>query len=541
VHVRLSLPHLQPLWARRLIVEADVDNGDPPGEQGIGRADHLLQVYRAVIDGITDPIYAKVRDGRYIFINSSAGRATGMDPGAVAGKDDRDLFPADEARAVMEKDAEIMATGQTGTYEEVVTVANGDRITYLATKGPLFDDSGTVVGLFGISRDITARKRAEEALRASEERFAEFMDRVPANCYVKDANTRLVYLNKPYIEFYEAEDWLGKSNSDLWPPEQAALFDRTDRQVIETGHELEMESELPSKHGLRSYLTVKFPMSAADGRPLIGGISLDITERNRAEQERLQLERRLLEARRVESLNVLAGGVAHDFNNVLSAILGNANLAVMEAGAGSPIRPYLEEIEKAAQKAADLARQMLAYAGNGRTVEAHVSLNALASEVASLLDDSIPKRTRLKLLLTEGLTPIEGDSAQIKQIVVNLVMNAAEAIGDQEGTICLATGLTNASREGLDATFVVTNDFVDGPHLFIEVADTGVGMDDETRERVFEPFFSTKFTGRGLGMAAVLGIVRSHGGAIGIKSNRGTGTTVRVLLPVGRARAADAS
>jgi len=165
-------------------------------------------------------------------------------------------------------------------------------------------------------------------------------------------------------------------------------------------------------------------------------------------------------------------------------------------------------------------------------VEAQVNLNAVASEVASLLDDMIPKRTRLKLLFTDGLPAIEADSSQIRQVLVNLVMNAAEAVGDQEGMICVATGMTNVSRRSLDGTFVVSRGFVDGPHVFLEVADTGAGMDGETRERVFEPFFSTKFTGRGLGMAAVLGIVRGHHGAIGIESESGRGTTVRVLLPV---------
>ncbi|MBI5657006.1 MAG: histidine kinase, partial [Geobacter sp.] len=246
----------------------------------------------------------------------------------------------------------------------------------------------------------------------------------------------------------------------------------------------------------------------------------DVTERKEAEENRHKLEQQMLHVQKLESLGVLAGGIAHDFNNILLSITGNASLALKRVTPGSPAEHHLRQIESAADKAADLARQMLAYSGKGRFVVEPVDLNQLVEEMTSMLEVSISKKAILRYHLTRPLPAIEADPTQIRQIVMNLTINASEAIGEKSGVISVFTGCMECDRKYLAETWL-DKDFVEGLYVFLEVADTGCGMDRETIERVFEPFFTTKFTGRGLGMAAILGIVRGHKGAIKVYSEPG--------------------
>ncbi len=269
----------------------------------------------------------------------------------------------------------------------------------------------------------------------------------------------------------------------------------------------------------------------SQNRPIrmIGTIQ-DITERKRAEEERLALLRQMEQAQRLESLGVLAGGIAHDFNNLLMVVLGYADLAAKQASPLSPAQESLAEIETAARRAAELCRQMLAYSGKGKFILEPIRLRDLVEEMAHLLKATISKKAMLTLDL-ESTTPlIEGDASQVRQIVMNLITNASEAIGDRSGVIRISTGAMDCSRAYLGNTYL-DDKLPAGLYVYIEVADTGCGMSEETVARMFEPFFTTKFTGRGLGMAAVLGIVRGHRGAISISSTLGTGTTIRVLFP----------
>ena len=257
----------------------------------------------------------------------------------------------------------------------------------------------------------------------------------------------------------------------------------------------------------------------------------DITERLNAEAERLDLERELLESQKLESLGVLAGGIAHDFNNLLVAIMGNAGLATIELPDDSPIRPYLVEIEEASQRAADLARQMLAYSGKGRVAADGVDLTAVIEELAHRLPVSLPPRVEVVLELSPSLPLTRGDASQVRQIVMNLVLNAGEAIGDATGTITVATAVVNATSRDF-AACVLAPELQPGRYIRLDVIDDGCGMDAETMKRIFEPFFTTKFVGRGLGLAAVLGIVRGHRGAMRVESAPGRGTVFRVYLPI---------
>ena len=248
------------------------------------------------------------------------------------------------------------------------------------------------------------------------------------------------------------------------------------------------------------------------------------------ERQREMMERKLLETQKLESLGVLAGGVAHDFNNLLTGILGNAGLMRLELPEHSPVQEMLVDIENSALRAADLCKQMLAYAGKGRFVVQRLDLSALVHDSARLLQLSISKGAVLSFDLVANLPRIQADATQLRQIVMNLVINASEAIGERSGRIVVTTGLMTADRAYLTETYL-SPDLPEGDYVFIEVSDNGAGMSAETRARIFDPFFTTKFTGRGLGLAAVLGIVRGHRGALKVYTEPGRGTSFKLLLP----------
>jgi len=256
----------------------------------------------------------------------------------------------------------------------------------------------------------------------------------------------------------------------------------------------------------------------------------DLTERKRADKERAKLEAQMQEVQKLESLGVLAGGIAHDFNNLLMVILGNADLALLAMSNASPARPYVKEISQGSLRAADLCRQMLAYSGKARFVTGRYNLSEIVREMAQMLKVSVSKKASLRYTFAANLPAVEVDATQMRQIIMNLIINASEALGDKNGFISVATDVMYCDRAYLAGSYPDDN-LSEGRYVYLEVADTGSGMDDETRRRIFDPFFTTKFTGRGLGLAAVLGIVRGHQGAIKVYSEPGQGTTFKVLLP----------
>jgi len=260
------------------------------------------------------------------------------------------------------------------------------------------------------------------------------------------------------------------------------------------------------------------------------GVLQNITERRRAEEERRSLEAQVQQAQKLESLGVLAGGIAHDFNNLLMAILGNADMALGQLSEVSPVRPFLEEIETASRRAADLCKQMLAYSGRGRFDVKPINVDEIVEEMAYLLKTSIGKKVALNLHLEGSLPSVKADAAQMQQVVMNLITNASEAVGKESGAITITTGVMDCDHAYLGKSYL-HEDQPEGMYVYVEVADKGCGMHDETLAKIFDPFYTTKFTGRGLGLAAVLGIIRSDNGAIMVDSEPGQGTTFRVLLP----------
>jgi len=259
-------------------------------------------------------------------------------------------------------------------------------------------------------------------------------------------------------------------------------------------------------------------------------LQAELAHREQAEAERLELERRIQHAQKLESLGVLAGGIAHDFNNLLVGILGNASLALLDLPPESPARESVHQIELTARRASELTHQLLAYSGKGRFVVTRIDLSRLVEEITHLLEVTISKKAVLKFDFASVVLPVEADATQMRQVVMNLITNASDAVGETSGIITIATGMTEADERYLSGSWL-PEPVPPGTYTYLEVSDTGQGMSPAALARIFEPFYSTKGSGRGLGLAAVLGIVRGHNGALKVYSEPGRGTTIKVLLP----------
>jgi DNA-binding response OmpR family regulator/nitrogen-specific signal transduction histidine kinase len=268
------------------------------------------------------------------------------------------------------------------------------------------------------------------------------------------------------------------------------------------------------------------------GNPLRGnGTAQDITEQRLTENSRLELERKLLRTQKQESLGTIAGGIAHNFNNLLAGILGYLDLGISDMSEDSPSRGYIEQAMLACERAANLTRQMLAYSGKGLFMPKPVDINEVVLGNADLLRSTVSRNVTLGITTAPDLPLIEADEGQIQQVVMNLLINASEAVNSRPGKISLSTGVQECDDRYLSRSRLEELP-PSGRFVYIEVSDTGCGMEEETRRRLFEPFFTTKFMGRGLGMSAVLGIVQLHNGAIVLESEPGTGSEFRVLFPV---------
>ena len=383
-----------------------------------------------------------------------------------------------------------------------------------------------------LQKEIGERIKSEQAAVSSELRFRELFQNVADPIYITDMGGRILVAND------QASRELGYSNDEL---QDLTLMDVdtvfTDPDLI-AGHFREMsetvtvsfETTHKRKDGTQFPVEVHARWIDFGGQPSVMGVARNISERKRAEEERQNMEKQLLHAQKLESLGVLAGGIAHDFNNILMAIMGNADLALMRLNKESPAVDNLHRIEQSAARAADLAKQMLAYSGKGKFMVENIDLNHLLEDMLHMLEVSISKKAVLRFNLHQPLPQVEADATQMRQIVMNLVINASEAIGDTSGVIAITTGCMDCDRSYLKDVWLDEN-ITEGLYVYLEIADTGCGMDTETMAKLFDPFFTTKFTGRGLGMAAVLGIVRGHRGAIKVYSELGKGTSFKVLLP----------
>jgi two-component system cell cycle sensor histidine kinase/response regulator CckA len=401
-----------------------------------------------------------------------------------------------------------------------------------------------VGGLTGVALVIAGaaagRDRAEALARAGEATYRSVVEDNPAMiCRLTPAGV-VMFANQTYLKAVRktVAEVVGKSFADGHPLEDRERL----LQAIEglaTGLP-PVTVEVLAPGGRLKWHKWTLTAVGEPGQPptAVQAVGLDVTAVRRAEEQRRAMDERMFQAQKLESLGVLAGGIAHDFNNILTGILGHTELAAEEAPHGSVLHAHLEMIGDAARRAADRVRQLMAYAGKGQMTIRPLDLNAVVRDAADLAAVSVPKRCELRFEPGPGLPPVEADEAQVRQVVTNLIINAGEAVADRPGLIRVRTEAVYLPQPG-EASSGSKTELSPGRYAAIRVSDTGCGMTEDVKARVFEPFFSTKFAGRGLGLAAIHGIVKAHRGAVEVESVSGRGTEFTVLLPVAATTADD--
>jgi PAS domain S-box-containing protein len=481
-----------------------------------------------IIEDIAPAVWLVDRNLRFQYFSQNGLVAFQLEQGDVAGRTPFECLPAEAADVLSEAHARALG-GICCSVEATI----GDTVWSVRTQ-PWRDEAGAICGSLARATHVDEERAEEERLRL----ITYGLDRSPDGAYlirpdgsihyVNDAASRTLGYSKQELLTMRIPEIDPDVTDEVWPHLWEDL--RTKGQLIlETRHKTKegrlIDVEIVAYHFLFKGLEYDFAFAR------------DISERIRAAEERRDLQAQILQAQKLESLGVLAGGIAHDFNNLLAVILGNANIALSELAPTSPTRELCEEIGGAARRAAELCRQMLAYSGKGRFLVEPIDLGVLVREMAQMLEIAISKKATLRHEFAEDLPLIDADATQLRQIIMNLITNASDAIEDANGIIRLKTGSRECDESYLSETYLA-DDLPTGPYVYVEVSDTGCGMDPETLERMFDPFFTTKFAGRGLGLAALLGIVRGHRGAIKIRTRPGEGTSIRILFPAAEGRSA---
>jgi PAS domain S-box-containing protein len=432
-----------------------------------------------------------------------------------------------EDRAVLLLNRRHLLEGVVPSYSvEVRSVRQDGEIVWIKLYESLLRDAkGSPHYSLAVIEDITERRQAELALQESERRFRSMADTAPVMIWVAGADQRCTFFSQGWLSFTGAsmQDALGAGWVECVHPDSREQCLNNFKSAFATQSRFQTECRLRRFDGeYRWVLATGTPRFGSDGA-FAGyvGSCTDITDIKNAQEESIARQK-------LEGLGVLAGGIAHDFNNLLGSILATSELVLSELPDGTPASEGIVSIKNVADRAAEIVRQMMAYSGQENTVFEALDLSVLVREMLQLLSVSISKRARLVVDLPENLPAVRANAAQIRQVVMNLITNASEALGESSGVITVGLAHVRSSAPhpaGRPA------DVADSGHVRLTVADSGSGMTDEIRARIFDPFFTTKFAGRGLGLAAVKGIVRDHGGAISVFSVPGQGSRFEVLLP----------
>ncbi len=532
--------------------------------------------FREVIDLLPQGIYARTVDGRFILANKTVASVLSLSVDQLVGLDDS-MIGVDERtlREARERDREVSESGEMHRY-----TAKGPRglekagRVYDLIKIPFPSVPGEPSAVLTVAEDVTRRRHLE--------RRNEFSRRIAASL----TETRSLYesgrmvaramyeyftydaffidyfdeIQNVVVGVYNEDTPLGSDTPEPIAISQHSLnqyetrlrFSRTgklinrevepvDSKFIMMGHKnrfsrsmvyapIRWADKVVGVISVQSYTPGRFTETDLEDLEVFAAQCGGALSRHRTDQERRLLEEQLSNARRLESLGVMAGGIAHDFNNLLTGIIGNAELALLDVRTENPAGSAMRDVIKASQRAADLCNQMLAYAGQGSFAMEEAAINGIVSDTVRLIEVNVSPQIRIRQQLDRDVPDLKMDVTQVRQIMMNLVLNGADAIGDQPGEITIRTGLRFCTHSMLSETWI-DDDLPAGEYVFLEVRDSGKGMDETTLNRIFDPFFTTKFTGRGLGLASVLGIVRSHSGAVSVKSSLGAGTVFTVFLP----------
>ncbi len=521
-------------------VDADEVGGKEGGDHAIHRrleralreSEEKFQIiFNSVPDSVT---ISTMKEARYLYVNTAFCKLTGFSREEIVGKTafELNLYPDSGDRQKL-----IQALGEKG-------LVNGFAMKFQMRDGRILDVllSGKVFRyqdedcLLVVSRDITAFNQAQAELRRSEKRYRDLFNSVSDLIYTQDLEGRFTSANRAMTSIfgYADDEFLGRKAADFMKPELRKKFvSEYLKSILQKGYFNGISCYF-TKDRRKIYLEYRSNLiRPKEGKAYISGIARDVTDRIIAEREIQKLNRQVLQAQKMEAVGTLAGGIAHDFNNLLQGILGYTQYLIMSKDEGDPDLNNLREIEKAGNRASELTQQLLTFSRKVEGKPKLMNLNREVEQVEKLLKRTIPKMIAIRLRLEKDLDPVYADSAQLEQVLMNLCVNARDAM-PEGGTLTIETKNVTLGerycRRHLGAR--------PGKYVLLTISDTGTGMDKETREHIFDPFFTTKEVGKGsgLGLAMVYGIVQSHRGFIMCYSEPGHGTTFKIYLPVGKGK-----
>jgi PAS domain S-box-containing protein len=473
--------------------------------------------FRLIADTLPSLVWTARPDGALDYVNRVF-----RDYAGAHGQDNawiRAVVHPEDLRLTRKHWASAVHTGMPYRMEHRLRRHDGVYRWHLSCGVPALDSDGHVLQWCGTSADIH-----ELRLRESEERFREIADTAPVIVWITGADGLHTFFNRQAITFSgrKVDDLLGNSWMDLVHPDDREAVLREHVAALQAGRDFQLELRLrradETYRWMLSTGTVRWENGAYAGHV---GTMVDITDLKRNQEE-------IIVTQKHESLGVLAAGIAHDFNNLLGSILLDSESILTEADAGTSVRETAERIETVAIRASEIVRQLLAFAGKGQAPHAPFNVSQLTGEMVNLLKTSISKRAVVETALSSEPLMVHGNATQFQQVIMNLITNASESLGEAEGIV---TVRTSRAQVGSDTASNRAQNLPEGSYARLEVIDTGCGMSEEVKSRIFDPFYTTKFSGRGLGLAAVPGIVRSHGGALRVESAPGRGSRFEILLP----------
>ena len=519
-------------WTTRGLFDTD---GNVVELQAVGRdVTELMQVqqalmeselkYRDLVENVSDIIYSTDEKGYITYISPVIETEYGYDPSKIIGRHFSEFIYEDDI-AQSTGNFQSRLEGIKTSSESRVTTSSGEVRWFLISGKPIVVD-GETKGIYGIMKDVTARKLAEEEVRAERDRAQKYLDIAEVIMLVLDREGCVSLINRKGCDIlgYEEAELIGKDWFDTCLPPSVREEMRTVLHKLLQGDDIHLESHenpILTKSGEERMIAWHNALLFDKDGNFTGMLSsgADITEQKEAEEK-------LRQASRMEATATLAAGIAHDFNNLMVGVLGNAELLKVELGEQSPAHDRLAGISKAAQQAGDLAQQMLAFARGGKYQPRVVNFNEIIRENLALHESLIPPGIQVVRNLDESLSNIKGDATQLDQVILNLCKNAVESI-EGKGTITVTTRDIE-----LDESFLSVHPGLSpGRYVYLSVEDSGSGIEKDVLSNIFEPFYTTKFKGRGLGLAAAYGIIKNHGGVISVYSDPGHGAIFKIYLP----------
>ncbi|MGO9620985.1 MAG: PAS domain S-box protein, partial [Desulfobaccales bacterium] len=486
------------------------------------RAEEALQKQMAfqkvLLDNVPIPIFYKDAQGIYLGCNIAFEKCFGLSSAEAIGKTVYDMAPREFSDIYQEKDQELFEHPGTQIYEFLTKDAAGSVHNVIFRKATFSDSGGVIGGIVGAILDITERKMAENSLKENLRLRQQILDTIPSPIFYKGIDGRYQGVNQSFLQFFgkTMEQVLGKTVHEVFPKEIADKYLRMDQDLFQDPGIQVYKFDNYDAHGQKLEMSLhKATFLDKDGSIAgLAGIMIDITEQKKAETERLKFNK-------LESLSILAGGIAHDFNNILTAILGNIGLAMLDGKIKPQVQDRLAQAEQACLRAQALSQKLLTFANGGVPIKKIVSIANLLKELATLsLSGS---KSRYEGSFPDDLWSVEADTAQLNQVIANLLINADQAMPEGEIIKITAENISVNAKSNLPIS--------KGKYVKFAIADQGIGISPEYLDKIFDPYFSTKQKGSGLGLATAYSIIKYHSGHIQVESRMGVGTTFYIYLP----------